>query len=434
MNADPSTTLRFARDDNIMMSKIQTRLILTTLFLLPVYLIKIRFGWVSFNALEILISVLFFGWLFEKNKKHVMPYAKYFIPALLILTGLLLSVFANKNFYIGLGAIKGWFLFPIIFAIIFYNQLKKDDGLLKKSLAALFYSGFAISLFGIIYKFLGIMTFDGRLKIFWDSPNQLAMFLAIPFLIGAARFVSRFDLGKSRTFSKVREEKVEPWKKLTIILGLALIAINLYFTQSFGAWLAIAVSLVIYFWLKYSKILQKKHIAAFLIFFLIFISWAGFSKFENIKNLGDRSSLASRAMIWKSAGLMIKNNPLFGIGPGNFQEKYLEYQKYFPPYLEWSAPQPHNIFLAFWLESGLIGLAGFILLLIYFFSDNKKTIRNDRKAGILFLAIMIYILIHGLVDTTYWRNDLAVVFWVMIAGNYYLREKSAECIQLEDKQ
>ena len=32
---------------------------------------------------------------------------------------------------------------------------------------------------------------------------------------------------------------------------------------------------------------------------------------------------------------------------------------------------------------------------------------------------MIYILIHGLVDTTYWRNDLAVVFWMIIAANLY---------------
>ncbi len=28
------------------------------------------------------------------------------------------------------------------------------------------------------------------------------------------------------------------------------------------------------------------------------------------------------------------------------------------------------------------------------------------------LAIMLYILLHGLVDTTYFKNDLAVVFWM----------------------
>src|SRR4030042_2389840 len=355
---------------NSKLNTIQSYSILIILFVLPAYLIKLRFDWVSFNILELLISFLFLVWLFQKDTKYEIRNTKYTLPILLIFIGLALSTLANKNYYSGLGAIKGWFLFPIIFAIIFYDQLKKDDGLLKKSLAALFFSGFAISLFGVIYKFLGILTFDGRLKIFWDSPNQLAMFLAVPLLIGVILNIPRLSLGMG--------------------IGLMSIAINLYLTKSFGAWLAIAVSLSIYFWLKYSKIWQKKYIAVFLIIFLIFIGWAGFDKFENIKNLGDRSSLASRTIIWESAVLMIQNNPLFGIGPGNFQNKYLEYQKYFPPYLEWSVPQPHNLFMTFWLESGLVGLIGFIWILFFFFRDHKRATRTSRNPGVLFLGIIIY--------------------------------------------
>jgi len=157
-----------------------------------------------------------------------------------------------------------------------------------------------------------------------------------------------------------------------------------------------------------------------IIILIILAGIADFGKFENIKNLGNRSSLASREIIWKSAGLMIQKNPVFGIGPGNFQNKYLEYQKYFPPYPEWAVPQPHNLFLAFWLEAGIVGFAGFILLLAQFFRDNKKAIENNRLYGTLCLVIMLYFLIHGLVDTTYWRNDLSTMFWVIIAVNFYL--------------
>ena len=64
---------------------------------------------------------------------------------------------ANKNYYSGFGAIKGWFIVPIIFAIIFFDALKKDESLLKKSLLALFFSGVAVSAIGVIYKFLGIL-------------------------------------------------------------------------------------------------------------------------------------------------------------------------------------------------------------------------------------------------------------------------------------
>ncbi|MFA6284983.1 MAG: O-antigen ligase family protein [Parcubacteria group bacterium] len=361
----------------------------------------------SFNILEFLIGIIFLIWIFSKEKKLSLRATRYSLPVALILLGLALSVIANKNYLVGLGAMKGWFVFPIVFGIIFFEALKKDESFLKKSLLALFFSGVAVSIVGIVYKFLENLTYDGRLKIFWDSPNQLAMFLAIPFLIGL--------------FFVLREKEIS--KKRFYILGLSLVGLSLYYSFSYGAWLAITVAIIVFFWLKYRSIAQKRYVAIFLVFLLFFLGWASFSKLKNIQNLGERSSLASRFVIWKSAGLMIKNNSLFGVGAGNFQNKYLEYQKYFPPYLEWSAPQPHNIFLAFWLESGLAGLVGFIILLFYFFRDNKKAIINNRDFGILFFGIMAYILVHGLIDTTYWRNDLAVVFWVVIAANLHSKEK-----------
>jgi O-antigen ligase len=394
---------------------------LVILFLLPIYLLKIKFSWVSFNVLELLIAILFILWIFNKNTKYPaaagprqgggkIQNTKYILPVALIFIGLALSILANKNYLVGLGAIKGWFLFPIIFAVMYFDVLKKDESLVKKSLLALFFSGVAASIVGVVYKFLGEVTFDGRLKIFWDSPNQLAMFLAVPFLIG--------------TFFVLQKKEVKT--KRLYILSAILIGLSLYFTYSYGAWLAIGVALIAIIWLENGKKKPRKYLAICAIFLVVFLVWASISKYKSIENLGERSSLASRVTIWKSAGLMIGKNPLLGIGPGNFQEKYLEYQKYFPPYLEWSAPQPHNIFLAFWLESGLFGLVGFVWLLILFFRDNKKAIKNDRNLGILLLAIMIYTLIHGFVDTTYWRNDLAVVFWVMAAVNIFVaKEKSA---------
>ena len=133
--------------------------------------------------------------------------------------------------------------------------------------------------------------------------------------------------------------------------------------------------------------------------------------------------MSSRMMIWKSSALMIKNNFIFGIGPGNFQNKYLEYQKYFPPYLEWAVPQSHNLYLAFWLQSGIIGLIGLIGLISTWL---KKTIgeilKNQKNSALLAvsLGIVIYILLHGILDTTYWKNDLALIFWIFLTFNNIL--------------
>jgi len=409
-----------------MAEKIQTHLILIILFFLPAYLIKIKFGWVSFNTLELLISLLFVVWAFNKEKKYpatagprqggdFLISRQYLIPVILIFAGLLLSVIANKNYYIGLGAIKGWFVLPIIFGVIFYDALKKDESLLKKALLALFFSGAAVSVMGAVYKFSGLLTYDGRLRIFYDSPNQLGMFLAIPFLIGISFFALKLSLSRLL--------------RLSFSFGFALIGLNLYSTYSYGTWVAILVSLFAIFWLKCRTFRHRVGLLILIFLAAIIIGQMKIQKLEDLENFGGRSSLDSRIMIWRSAGLMIENNPLFGIGPGNFQNKYLEYQKYFPPYLEWAVPQPHNLFLTFWLEAGLIGLVGFVLLLVQFFKDNKKAIQHDREMALICLGIIIYFLAHGLIDTTYWRNDMAVVFWAIIAVNYYLASKNKTLAQ-----
>lgn len=410
--------------------RIQKSLVLAILFLLPFYFVKFKFVWLSLNLIEILILILLFLWLISKTAKHEILDTKcnkkYLLPILLILIGITLSVIANRNYYVGLGILKGWFVFPIIFGIIFYDALKKDDSLLGKTLLALFFSGAAVSAAGAVYKISGFLTYDGRLRIFYDSPNQLAMFLAVPFLIGIIK-IEKFGFEKLQALAS--KKKAELWKVGAIISGLLLILLNLYLTKSYGAWLALAIVLIVIFWLKYRTFRHRIGLLILIFLAAIIIGQTKSQKLEGLANFGGRSSLDSRVMIWKSAGRMIKDNPLFGIGPGNFQNKYLEYQKYFPPYLEWAVPQPHNVFLAFWLEAGFIGLVGFVLLLAQFFKDNKKAIENNRLYGILCLAIIIYFLIHGLIDTTYWRNDMAFLFWTIIPVNCYLAIKNKTLVQ-----
>jgi O-antigen ligase len=108
---------------------------------------------------------------------------------------------------------------------------------------------------------------------------------------------------------------------------------------------------------------------------------------------------------------MLKNNFLFGIGPGNFQSKYLEYQKYFPPYLEWAVPEPHNLYLAFWLESGFAGFTGFVILTFLWLKRTTFQTKNSLVTAVC-AGIMLYFLLHGILDTTYWKNDLSLIFWI----------------------
>jgi O-antigen ligase len=162
---------------------------------------------------------------------------------------------------------------------------------------------------------------------------------------------------------------------------------------------------------------------------LIFISQLDNDKFQQIVNFNERSSLASRIMIWRASGKMIADNSIVGIGPGNFQNKYLSYQKYYPPYLEWAVFHPHNIFLSFYLQGGILGFVGFILLLLFFFRDNKKAADADCFESLLILSFMVAILVHGVFDSTYWRNDLAIIFWFFVFSNLFFSMNQPFCIR-----
>ncbi|MCA9389730.1 MAG: hypothetical protein KC585_03955, partial [Candidatus Magasanikbacteria bacterium] len=65
---------------------------------------------------------------------------------------------------------------------------------------------------------------------------------------------------------------------------------------------------------------------------------------------------------------------------------------------------PHNIILNFWVETGLAGLLAFFWIV---FAWLKK-----KEAMLLPLVAL---LIHGLVDVPYFKNDLAIVFFLVLA-------------------
>ena len=398
------------------MNRLTKILIFTAVFLIPTYLIRFRIFGIPTNLLEILIYLSFISWLLEKQKVDwkglFREYKIYIISISLIFLGLILSTLINKNYQPGFGVIKGWFFDPLLFSFILIKIIKETKDV-ENILKTLYFSAFAVSLVALEYFFYGHLSYDGRLRAFYDSPNYLAMFLAPAIFIGIYLLKNK------------REETRN--KNIVIISSLIIIAFVIYLTHSYSAWISILLGLLIVE--SITKKTNKKIIAiSFLIILFAFLSQLNNPKLKDISS--DRSSLNSRMMIWKSSALMLKDNFIFGIGPGNFQNKYLEYQKYFPPYLEWAVPEPHNLYLAFWLQSGIAGLSGFALLIFSWLKKTAGAIGSNQKNSPLRLdvsssriearpllavssGIIIYILLHGMMDTTYWKNDLSFIFWII---------------------
>ena len=311
----------------------------------------------------------------------------------------------------------------LLFFLVMVSTIKTSSQI-KKILLSLFLSGTVVAIISLIYLIQGKIDPFGRLQAFYNSPNYLAMYLAPALIIGIGIFLKQ---GKY-FFKLVRRPSESPHSSSSASLSsrscgtnhvcsglrkvfrsiflasIVLIIIILFFTKSFGAWLGIIAAIcfgVVFYLYKGGR---KKFALTILYLALLIIVFLGYSAL-----IYKESSFDARLIIWQEAWQIFKTNPILGIGPGTLGN-------YFLPYPEWGVSQPHNIFLAFLLQAGVIGFIGFIWLLIWFFRTGIKwfTVYNSWFIVIL-MSIMVYILVHGLIDTTYWKNDLAVMFWTIIA-------------------
>lgn len=365
-----------------------------TFLLLPTYLIRIPLGdSMSLPLLDLLLIITILINLPHLKKRQSLRYIKknswLSLCVGLISAGFTVSYLVNvdsKNWTDGLGILKSFLILPIIFGLV----LKSKGGYINPPLRMIFVLTSFLSVLGYFYSLFGILTYDGRLKLFFESPNQLAMLLTIGFLAG----VSLFKPARSTRPS---------WFLLIVFLLAHLFA--LYQTHSLGAWVGLFGSLGFWFW----HCRGGKYSAPTVMGFVVLLSLSLlFLPLFNHQPKSPFSSLDSRVAIYEATRKIIKDNWLWGIGPGNFQSTYLEYQKYFPPYPQWAVPHTHNNLLHFWAEGGILALLGSIGLLILLVKQKTRPINP------VLITILIYLLFHGIVDVTIWKNDLAIIFWWLI--------------------
>ena len=383
------------------------------IFSMPLYLVRFSVFGIPSTLLEAMIYLLFLAWVLSEVKKEnrfgriislLQNEQRLSYGIVLLFSGLLMSTAFSDDLRTSLGIVKGWFFDPLLVFLVFVSCIKNEKDI-KKALLSWILSGFAVAIAGIGYYLAGNLTFDGRVKAFYLSPNHLAMYL-VPSLLIAIWFF----LNKESSFSKDIEKGAKLPIRSLAPLAMITILISLYLTQSFGALLGILAALFCMFGKRILAEVRVKKRSGHALVFLAILSFGiflGYGKMVQIESSGGRSSFHSRLMIWSASWEMIKESPVIGIGPGTFQERYLSIKSRFKdPYLEWAVSQPHNIFLDFYLQTGLVGFAGFLLILSWVFGkDNRSDISK---------LLMIYVLIHGLIDTTYWKNDLAVMFWLIL--------------------
>jgi O-antigen ligase len=127
-----------------------------------------------------------------------------------------------------------------------------------------------------------------------------------------------------------------------------------------------------------------------------------------VRNLsfGDWSGKV-RLVIWKETKTMLSDRLIQGAGFGAYPTVIAPYHT-----AKWMEifQYPHNILLNLWSETGLLGLFAFSWICFTWIKQSKLS----TEYQVLALLPLLAILIQGIVDVPYFKNDLAPAFFVLI--------------------
>lgn len=391
--------------------------ILAVIFLLPTYLIRFKFFGLPTTLLEVLIYILFLLWagklILNKNWRvftDIKPDKLLFVGLFLFTGGALLASIFSPNQEASFGLLKAYFFDALLFFIIVIFSLKTEN--INSVFKTYFFSALGVSILSFFYFLGGELTYDGRLQGIFNSPNFLAMYLSPAVIIGLWLLIS-----------SIHTKRPIIWLYRLILFFLIFI---LYLTNSYGAFLGVILAVFFMLFLLSTNLWKSDfHRLGFaviaIILLLLVLQWPT-DKFQKLLSFSPESSITQRVYIWKASISILKDNFLLGIGPGMFQDYYQLYQLSRPIYgsptsVDWSVPYPHNIFFAFFIQNGMIGGIGFLILLFWYVKSVFEIFRSEQKKyAVLFGAFLVYFLVHGMADTLYWKNDLSLMFLMFVAA------------------
>lgn len=388
----------------------------------PAYLIRTDIFGIPTTLLEVGVIGVIIGYAFRSGRRIASGEPvlrthwqdlRQTVPAMamigvgLAVVGWIAATVVSIDPRSSLGALKAWLIEPLLLGLIVVYEAKPHTAqtvIGRALMVTLIWVSFAglVQLVGFPETIEG-----GRISsVFAPVANYFAMLIA-PLTVVA---LGCFALGHDRRFAGV-----------AFASGL----IGLILSVSFGGLIAFAAGALVIILAVLSPLRRKQALLGLIASgIVILIAAAPTRYFQEKLNFSTRSSSLVRTEIWRTAASIGRDHPFFGIGPGAFEDAYREAAPAVLGHapLEWLVAKPHNLYLNLWIETGVLGLAG---ALVFFGSSLRRMLRGRTMSSVI-AAGLVAMLVHGMVDTTFFKNDLAVIASVMIAFGLTRARSTAE--------
>ncbi len=425
--------------------------------LLPLYLLRFTII-VPMTFLELMILIVFVVW-FLKNRlglterwkgllkgKKVLEKNKYpfqwALIAWLIVSFIAVGVGGWSNAAFGIW--RAYFFEPLLLFIVIINTHQTKEKIICL-LGSFSLSAVAVSVFAIYQYVTGNLipnefwasSANRRATSFFPFPNAVGLYLGpiIMLLVG--------NLG--RLWKSGAKFIANEWQYLGTIFGIILGLCAIAAAKSEGAIFGLAVGLILF------GLFSQKKIRIITISLVIvgglmigFISPLQHYVVDRVllRNFSGQVRLAQWKETWQmltdgrlvsGSGLagyqsVIKPYHQEGIFVKDFRDPDFQRKVVFNEQFRngvWQPLEiylyPHNFILNVWAELGLAGVIIFFWIIILFFYYGVRVYRQAKKHNNPFMYIvlglslsLVVMLIHGMVDVPYFKNDLAAMFWILM--------------------
>jgi putative inorganic carbon (HCO3(-)) transporter len=277
-------------------------------------------------------------------------------PFAFFLSGCLLSLPFSRNLSQSLTEIAELLSFVVLFVLIVDSLRAEKD--IRRMVSFLVLSSLvplSVGLVQVCSNFdLSVFSLEPsfRVSATLTHPNAYAFYLVMIIVLSVSLFIQT----KSRTHRSL------------LFFLITLLLVSLVFTYTRSAWIGLALAVLGVAILKNRKLL----IVAPLTFYGLMLAFPFISlRFDALFNpeLFRYTSLAWRIELWSASIPYFLSHPIFGNGFGTFQLIGFQID-------DWSAAA-HNDYLRLLVETGIIGLSGFLILLV---SLARLGIKAKRKA------------------------------------------------------
>ncbi len=384
--------------------------------------------------------------LWRDIRSYLGPFA---LPILVFLLAAAFSLVIAYDRHIALRAFREEVFDPLVYLLlaIFCLHTRRD---IARLLLALLATAFVVALIGFAQYFVlkdlfasvPMLDASDRVHAMYGSANSIGLL-----------FDYTLPVGFALMFTKIRTNGILEswWFRVILLAAYVPLLFVLYESQSRGAWVAIAVALLLVVALSLPN--RKVLLVGGLAFIVVAVALAllfhtriiNFIVEDHTSATGV-STLTKRLYLWQVALNMIHDSPWSGYGMDNWLCHYSRNTLCFTPHLyhywgsvpgaynilrsEPDLSHPHNILLHIWVSMGVFGLLAFISILLLFYwlfarilaslsASNAQHRMRWMTLGVG--AAMLAALIQGMVDSSFLEQDLAFCFWMLVAALLVLR-------------